>query len=441
MAGKFCWIALVCFFFFLSGCASWREALREKFFGTGEKACVLMQEYPGKTAEELQGVLEGKARGQFLDAYLKKKNPPNAPLFIIDTPAAREAALKKIEFSEPKKFFNGPKFGEVCLKARAFLEEEALEPFRVRKIALPDFCYWNDYTQVKDLKSEAEGAAIAKALEKFFPRLKGYPPEEIRQRLHHPEFRERAVNLQAKKYCLSFQAHLVPFELETYAAEKQAQKGPPVASPFPPIQADPRAAKSFSFKLDLSRLAIGDPADEYGRGIVVLKGPEGRALGTYLQKGAEAALKIHPGSSDFRVSLAVYYHPAAAGDGEEGKALARFRYENLPLAPQVPFTEPPLPKLDDREHLRLEWKRLESGKLQARFALGENTTPFEELEMAANFNEVEITKKGESLRLTWNGRHRYMFYTKGTSLSELILPLARDDYLYAIEVQPLKDSP
>ena len=383
------------------------------FLGQRQKYCVLAGNCQGKSIPEVQAVLEEDARRQYLDGCLKKDTG-----IIVSSEAARDELAKRIRLAG-RKFYNGPEFGQLCLRANFSLGEKDLASFRLHPVKLRQFCTANPDVQVKNIQTEAERAAFNKLLRQFNEKIGDLPREEALKLLHDVKVKNVSFDLARQKCCLDVAASVVLYDVQSYkgvGAVRDSKSAPKTI----PEESSPSTKRVLP--LDLKNYHVGDRAQAFGDGIWIDQGPLGLALGSYQQRGAEVSFAVQR-IGNFTLTLSAYYHdPFDLSPGGKMRRIISFVYDR-----------------GAKDQVDIQWKRTEQGETQANFITGNSAGGFGRVEFPGNLvSEVKIVKQHDVMSVYFNGQHRLTVKTSPYPLVGITVSVEKSDLVYAVNVEELK---
>ncbi len=398
--------AIICLFLcFMAGCTKIKTRLRGLFHLQKECFCLNHNQTQGISKSQIQE----KLRHGLLSQYWEKISPR-----LIKEQKDKgfyNQLGPQILSIEDLHYFNGPVFGQVCAKARVFLEPEKWKSYRPREYLLKNFCFHRPELKVKDIPSRAKSAALKQLLRKYFSD-NHLSLSQLRQAIIDTQVKNARFNFNKKTICFDYRVRLVPALLKKIT-EKQyvlLHKG------------SQKTSKGVirEFKLSLKNRAVGDILPQYGEYLVVQLGSEGKGISTVNENGATAHFKCRCGDHyDLKIFI---YHNLKLSFGFFTKILRpfEFRYDNY-----------------EKDKLEIYLKKEQNKPLSARFIMGKNEAEIDNFYIAANYNEYRFIKKGNAIRIFCNGRYRATFFTKGKGLKLITVHLNRGDLLYNIECKQL----
>ena len=307
---------------------------------------------------------------------------------------------------ENLRYFNGKGFGQVCAKAKVFLEPQIWRQYRGQDYVLEKFCFYKPDLKVKDLPLKARRAALKRLIKKYFPPCQDMSLAEIRRAVIGTCVENAVFDFEKKTICFDYKARIVPALLRK--RKKQVFALPELTKKQP-------EGYLKKFKLDLKDKEVGDILPEYGQHLVVQLGSEGKGIATVNESGATAYFKCLCGE-DFDLTICLY-HKVDLNFGFFTKILKPFelRYDNY-----------------KKDELEIHLQKDQGGPLKTIFIMGDNEIEMDDFYLAANYNEYRFVKKGNSLRIFSNGKYVTTFFTDGKGLKMISVRLNRGDILYNI---------
>jgi hypothetical protein len=167
-----------------------------------------------KTSEEgkahLLSVAKREAMGELFGEMIKSSTRIEDFQLKRDEIEILGAGILRIQ-GNPE-YFNGPGFGEMCIRIAAYVAEEDRERFRPRSVR-KKVCFGDQNLSAESVKKEAERRARIQAVTDIEPQLEKNSDDTVLALLHEAKIEEGGFLPGSSTYCATASGKVLPIEL------------------------------------------------------------------------------------------------------------------------------------------------------------------------------------------------------------------------------------
>ncbi len=409
-------LLLVGFLFSLQGCGEisskfsrFTNVIMSSLHLRKECACLTYNETRGMTKEEIKKNLLLKVRREYWDKKSISLLKPSQRKFYSQIGPS-------ILTVQDVRFFNGKRWGEMCVKARVSLDSSVWDKYKPHFYSLGKFCYVNPDVKVEALPERARDSALKALVKKNFPKCADLPLSRIKKAVISWDIENSSFDFNKKAVCFLFKAEMVPVLLS-----KEKKK---VGFLPPPSSQKEVKKKGGVYTLSLKDKQVGDTVSpSLGSYLIVQLGPEGKGIST-LQKGGSKVYLHFPCGPSYELKIKMFHNiPLQFGFFTKIFRPFVFMYDNY-----------------KKDELQIAMTKKEGEPISTTISMGKNQITLTDFYIAANYNEYKFVKQGKLFKIFCNGKFVSTFFTQGKDLEWVEIRLKRGDILYSATCRSLSTS-
>jgi len=184
-------------------------------YETSKTSCLQQSNYPGKTLEEIKGILILQSKRESIEELygsmiLSKTAVENGKLVNDEI---KQKAIGAVRVKGNPKFYNGKNLGEICSDINAYITKKDLEKYSPKTVKLDKFCFNDPSVPMNKVKDEAKLAAYKEIISQYNPSL-NIEKSKRAQYIHQFKISNDKFDFDTASYCFQATAKIMPYELE-----------------------------------------------------------------------------------------------------------------------------------------------------------------------------------------------------------------------------------